>query len=214
MPKRAIAACGTWPEVKTANAVPAPLAASARPSRSTTRRAIAGAGSTKSPATAPAAASGRAAADSVCRQARQYRCVRRHRRKQGAISACRSPRRSTGVPASSASAYVGELFEPTSVTGSPGRKSRMSARVYSRATVASVPSTETRRVSEPAQAGLIAGTVPTNGTAKTSCAASGSTMVEAVLQAMTTRSGRFRRNQRAHEVDDAANQRRFRSCAP
>ena len=43
-------------------------------------------------------------------------------------------------------------------------KSRISARVYSRFTVASVPSTDTRLFLEAAQAGLIAGTVPTNGT--------------------------------------------------
>ena len=36
--------------------------------------------------------------------------------------------------------------------------------VYSRLTVPLVPSTETRLVFEEAQAGLIAGTVPTNGT--------------------------------------------------
>ena len=65
----------------------------------------------------------------------------------------------------------------------------MSARVYSRCTVASVPRTETRRVTEAAQAGLIAGTVPTNGTVEF-LAQVCSTMVDAVLQAMTTRSGR------------------------
>ncbi len=54
--------------------------------------------------------------------------------------------------------------EPTSVTSQPWPKSRISLRVYSRATVASVPSTETSLVFEAAQAGLIAGTVPTNGT--------------------------------------------------
>ena len=64
----------------------------------------------------------------------------------------------------------------------------MSARVYSRATVASVPSTETRLLIEPAQAGLIAGTVPTNGRVKFLRKA-GNAMVEAVLQAMTIRSG-------------------------
>jgi hypothetical protein len=35
--------------------------------------------------------------------------------------------------------------------------------VYSRFTVPFVPSTETRRVFDDAQAGLMAGTVPTNG---------------------------------------------------
>jgi hypothetical protein len=60
--------------------------------------------------------------------------------------------------------------------------------VYSRLTVAWVPSTVTRLVTELAQAGLIAGTVPTKGTRKRwrRC---GSTSVEAVLQAITMRSG-------------------------
>ena len=44
--------------------------------------------------------------------------------------------------------------------------SRISARVYSRPTVACVPSTETRFDADCAQAGLIAGTVPTKGTEK------------------------------------------------
>src|ERR1700731_4528029 len=66
----------------------------------------------------------------------------------------------------------------------------MSARVYSCATVASVPSTETRLVTDAAQAGLIAGTVPTNGS-ENCLRRSGSTMVDAVLQAITTRSGRW-----------------------
>ena len=44
----------------------------------------------------------------------------------------------------------------------------MSARVYSRAIVASVPSTETSLLFDEAQAGLIAGTVPTNGILKRS----------------------------------------------
>ena len=60
--------------------------------------------------------------------------------------------------------------------------------VYSRLTVPLVPSTETRLVFELAQAGLIAGTVPTNGTvyAPRRC---DMTSVDAVLQAITTRSG-------------------------
>ena len=60
-------------------------------------------------------------------------------------------------------------------------ESRISARVYSRPTVAFVPSTVTRLLIEPAQAGLIAGTVPTKGTEKRarSC---GSTSVEAVCR--------------------------------
>ena len=83
-----------------------------------------------------------------------------------------------------------ERAEPTSATSLPLAKSRMSARVYSRLTVACVPSTVTRLLTEPAQAGLIAGTVPTKGTEKRARKC-GSTRVEAVLQAMTTRSGRW-----------------------
>ena len=64
----------------------------------------------------------------------------------------------------------------------------MSARVYSRLTVACVPRTVTRRESELAQAGFMAGTVPTNGTVKRA-RSSVSTRVEAVLQAMTTMVG-------------------------
>src|SRR5579862_4548373 len=65
----------------------------------------------------------------------------------------------------------------------------MSARVYSRATVACVPSTETRRVTDAEQAGLIAGTVPTIGSERL-LRRSGRTMVEGVLHAYTARSGR------------------------
>jgi hypothetical protein len=95
---------------------------------------------------------------------------------------------STGLPRSSVSASVASRAEPTSVTSQPAANSRIRARVYSRCTVASVPSTDTRLVRDAAQAGLIAGTVPTNGTAKRARKL-GSTMVEAVLQARTTRSG-------------------------
>ena len=52
------------------------------------------------------------------------------------------------------------------MTAQPSAKSRISARVYSRFTVASVPSTDTSWLRDAAQAGLIAGTVPTNGTAE------------------------------------------------
>ena len=62
--------------------------------------------------------------------------------------------------------------------------------MYSRETVASVPSTDTRLLTETAQAGLIAGTVPTNGTAKRARRC-GSTSVDAVLQAMTANAGRW-----------------------
>ena len=74
------------------------------------------------------------------------------------------------------------------MTSQPWPKLRISAWVYSRATVASVPSTETRFDCDAAQAGLIAGTVPTKGRVKRSRSA-GSTSVEAVLQAITARSG-------------------------
>jgi len=79
--------------------------------------------------------------------------------KQGAISLATGAS-SVGVPWSSASAKPASRAEPTSVTSLPLAKSRMSACVYSRVTVACVPSTETRLVREAAQAGLIAGTVP------------------------------------------------------
>src|SRR6266700_2363722 len=85
--------------------------------------------------------------------------------KQGASSAAIAAS-STGVPRSSASARPARRAEPTRVTSQPAANSRISARVYSRLTVASVPSTDTRLVREAAQAGLIAGTVPTNGTTK------------------------------------------------
>ena len=73
---------------------------------------------------------------------------------------------SIGSPRSNASASTASRREPTSVTSQPWPKSRISARVYSRATVASVPSTETSVICEAAQAGLIAGTVPTKGSEK------------------------------------------------
>ena len=98
--------------------------------------------------------------------------------------------------------------EPTSVTSQPWAKSRIRARVYSRCTVASVPSTDTSLLCEAAQAGLIAGTVPTNGTAKRARRC-GSTSVEAVLQAITTRSGRWAAISSPISGDDAGDQRRF-----
>ena len=83
--------------------------------------------------------------------------------KQGASSAAiaLSP---TSMPFKAASASEASSPEPTSVTSQPCAKSRISARVYSRCTVPLVPSTETRLVLDLAQAGLMAGTVPTNGT--------------------------------------------------
>ena len=88
----------------------------------------------------------------------------------------------------------------------------MSARVYSRFTVASVPSTETCLVIDAAQAGLIAGTVPTNGSAKF-LRNRGSTMVEAVLQAITTRSGRCASISSPNKADDMLDQRRLGESA-
>ena len=68
------------------------------------------------------------------------------------------------MPLSAASASEASSGEPTSVTSQPCAKSWISFLVYSRFTVPLVPSTETRLVFELAQAGLIAGTVPTKGT--------------------------------------------------
>ena len=84
--------------------------------------------------------------------------------KQGASSAAISASR-TSLPLRSDSAKRGELApsQPASPR-SPARNRRSGAWVYSRLTVPLVPSTETRLVFELAQAGLIAGTVPTNGT--------------------------------------------------
>ena len=73
-------------------------------------------------------------------------------------------RRRRARPLSSASANSASRGEPTSVTAQSLPCSRMSARVYSRFTVASVPSTDTSLLFELEHAGLIAGTVPTNGT--------------------------------------------------
>jgi len=95
---------------------------------------------------------------------------------------------STGSPCRCASASTARRPEPTSVTSQPWPKSRISVLVYSRATVASVPSTDTSRVRDIAQAGLMAGTVPTNCSEKRRRNSS-STMVEAVLHAITTRFG-------------------------
>ena len=94
----------------------------------------------------------------------------------------------TSLPLSAASASDASSAEPTSVTSQPCAKSWISRLVYSRLTVPLVPSTDTRLVFEAAQAGLIAGTVPTNGTLY-SPRRCDMTSVEAVLQATTTRSG-------------------------
>src|SRR6202043_2380544 len=94
----------------------------------------------------------------------------------------------TSTPLKAASASEASSADPTSVTSQPCAKSRISALVYSRLTVPLVPSTDTRLVFELAQAGLMAGTVPTKGIlyAERRCDI---TSVEAVLQAITTRSG-------------------------
>ncbi len=75
----------------------------------------------------------------------------------------------------------------------PWPKSRIRARVYSRLTVASVPSTDTSLDLDAPQAGLMAGTVPTKGTAKRARKC-GNTRVDAVLQAITTMSGAWPRS--------------------
>src|SRR3981189_1838272 len=107
--------------------------------------------------------------------------------KHGAISAAIS-RSLTVPPFSAASASDARSAEPTRVTSQPCAKSRISVWVYSRLTVPLVPSTDTRLDLELAQAGLIAGTVPTNGT-RYAARRCDMTRVDAVLQAMTARSG-------------------------
>src|SRR5258708_20565096 len=94
----------------------------------------------------------------------------------------------TSKPFSAASASEASSAEPTSVTSQPCAKSRISALVYSRWTVPLVPSTDTRFVFERAQAGLIAGTVPTKGTWYCSRRCD-ITNVQAVVQATKTTSG-------------------------
>src|ERR1700732_578066 len=107
--------------------------------------------------------------------------------KHGTISAEMS-RSEPSPPFKAVSASEASSGDPTSVTSQPAAKSRISALVYSRCTVPLVPSTDTRLVFDCAQAGLIAGTVPTNGTLYCSRRCD-ITSVEAVLQAITTRSG-------------------------
>ena len=118
------------------------------------------------PAMAPARRAGPAAADNACRPAPRCRCApgRCRRRRQSRRDSADISRSLTSSPLKAASASEASLAEPTSVTSQPWAKSRISAWVYSRLTVPLVPSTETRLVFERAQAGLIAGTVPTNGT--------------------------------------------------
>ena len=165
--RRAGPALGARPEVNTAcvgsGAGPdcgGPIS-SPRGARSPAR------GRGSAPARVRDAPTGRAAADNGCRRARSCRCAphpvgdeagrdlggdrlrrTRARRAGGARQAWRAGASRPGSPRSR-------------------RQIRGSAlRVYSRFTVASVPSTETSLVAEAAQAGLIAGTVPTKGTAK------------------------------------------------
>ena len=69
----------------------------------------------------------------------------------------------TSLPLSADSASEASSADPTSVTSQPCAKSWIRRLVYSRLTVPLVPSTDTRLVFELAQAGLMAGTVPTNG---------------------------------------------------
>ena len=82
----------------------------------------------------------------------------------GAVAPDTLPASVTALPLSADSASEASSADPTSVTSQPWAKSWISLLVYSRATVPLVPSTDTRFVFELAQAGLIAGTVPTNGT--------------------------------------------------
>src|SRR5262249_59630522 len=65
--------------------------------------------------------------------------------KQGAIS-CAIRSSATDAPRSSSSAKPASRAEPTSLTSLPLAKSRINVWVYSRPTVASVPSTATRLV--------------------------------------------------------------------
>ena len=85
----------------------------------------------------------------------------------------------------------------------------MSARVYSRLTVASVPSTDTRLVTELAQAGLIAGTVPTNGTANF-LRNSGEHDGRSGVAGDDDEIWPLLRDEFVHQCDDARNQRRLR----
>ena len=153
-----------------------------------------------------------AAADNACRRARWCRCAPRRPRRNRARSRRGSPRRRPARRRATLRRARRARPDPTSVRSQPSPKLRISAWVYSRATVASVPSTETSFDCEAAQAGLIAGTVPTKGSAKRARSA-GSTSVEAVLQAMTTRSGRCVSIRSFHQAGDAFDQRGFGNLA-
>ena len=164
------------------------------------------------PARAPAARSGRAAADSACRRARSCRCaLRRPATKHGAISARIVVVGRPARPQSAASASAASRAEPTRVRSQPWPKLRIRAWVYSRATVASVPSTETRFDCDAAQAGLIAGTVPTNGTLK-ALAQRRQRLRRGGVAGDHDEIGRMRRDQVAHQRDRRA--RRAHPPAP
>ena len=154
----------------------------------------------------------RAAADNACRRAPQCRCGGRLYRQSRARSRRRSRRPRRASPASSASAKEASRGEPTSATSQSEANSRISARVYSRLTVPACRAPRRACVFDCAQAGLIAGTVPTKGTVKRA-RNSASASVEAVLQAMTTRSGAWSRDRVADHVDDARDQRCLRHVA-
>ena len=117
-----------------------PAGRSARPRGARSRAP----GRESAPARARGARSGRAAADNACRRARPCRCAPRRPRRSRARSRRRSPHRRPARRAARASASAASAAEPTSVTSQPWPKLRISAWVYSRVTVASVPSTETQ----------------------------------------------------------------------
>ncbi len=165
-----------------------------------------------SPARARAARAVRAAADSACRRARWCRCAARPpRRSRG-----RAPRGAAHRPparrCSSASAKPASRAEPTSATSVPLAKSRISARVYSRLTVACVPSTVTCLLTERAQAGLMAGTVPTKGT-RVARAQMRQHQRRGGVAGDDHEVGTVRRDQVAHQRDHARDQLRLAVAA-
>ena len=218
MPKRASAAAsaveGGWPEVNM-NCAAGGRSCPGGPSSSTTRRAIAGAGSRK--------VTGQGASRSKPLQ--QQRIVRagEHDRVGAAAVALDEAGRDLGRdrrrrrPAAPLQLRLGTAGEPrASRPASP--RSRWRSRGSARGCIRAAPSPRCRAPTracsrDAAQAGLIAGTVPTNGTAKRarSC---GSTSVEAVLQAITTRSGRWAVDQLVHQRRRRARPARPRGWRP